>query len=255
MSLIFVLFTALFTALFTFSLFISASGVGLIAPIYDTSLEETWSELIEAHEVYPDVPIIAAVNVTALGAVFNLKANGIDVVIYMSPGMFNVTYLDYILNATTFNERAFIKGVFFDVPPSLSFYQNLSGYMHQLGFSLTVGNAKMNLPNSYIGVMDITCLSDQPSLPSTTTLTSYAFPVNQTCVIATNTSSPNDATLINLIQHAGWIYLTDSYPNTPTYLLNLVDRMSMGGASTTTGVGDGTGSSTSAAARLSSWFW
>jgi Spherulation-specific family 4 len=210
-------------------LFASASGTGIVIPLY-TYPGRTWTDVIAVAEANARVPIIAIINPNnGPGAdsdpnyaegVSNLQAAGVTVLGYVW-----TRYASRDLSTVRSCIEAYknwysVDGVFLDemsnVPGNEAYYSILDDYARSLGLTLTIGNPGDDIPASYVGILDTIVIYESRGLPSSSHIEGWHLEHAKSnfAIIAYGVKSLDRSALSELSGSLGYIYVTDaSLPN------------------------------------------
>ncbi len=225
-----------------------ASGAGTIVPLYSYPTASSWTQIVQAKQAHPSVPVVAIVNVsdgpgTAVESNFTsgikkLVAAGIVVIGYVStvygtrPSSAVKTDID--------RWKSFypgqLTGIFFDEQNNAtggeSYYKTVASYAKSLGFTFTVGNPGTDVPTSYLGVVDAMFIYETDGLPSLSSLGGWhaSYDKKNFGIIPYAVSSLSASFVASAKQTIGWIYITsDDLPNPwdtlPSYFTQLLAEL------------------------------
>jgi hypothetical protein len=208
----------------------------------------TWNSLIQAKAAYPNVTIIAIINIdNGPGAspdsnyaawVNDLRAANIITIGYV--------YTDYaarsassveadIQNYSKFGYQ--ISGIFFDEMSegagNESYYSTLNSYAKSLGYGLTIGNMGIDgFPSSYIGTMQDIVAYENPGLPALSRVAGWdtEYGTRNLSYIAYGISSLNTTYVSESSNYVQYIYITSGsgsnpYDILPSYLDGMVSTL------------------------------
>ncbi len=253
----------------TFASFASVGAsntTGVIVPLYSYP-GAVWTSLIQQHQAYPSVPIIAIINPSSgsggssdpnyVSGIQSLTSAGITVVgyVYTSYAARSISSIDANISAyKNWYGPSGLSGILFDEMNNSAategYYQTLANYVKSEGMSLTIGNPGDPVPSGFIGIFNIYNIYEQGGLPSVSTLSSATagYPSSNFGMIAFSVSSaPSQSYVSSASSYVGWMYITDAigpppstnnpYTVLPSYLstllADLVPSSGVGGGSST----------------------
>jgi Spherulation-specific family 4 len=232
---------------------------GLIVPLY-AYLGPTWTQIIQIHKEYPNVPILASINPNngpgafldpnLLAGVQSLQNAGIMVLGYTSTG-----YGDRSLNSVeaasmTYWKWYHVDGMIYDQVPNWDYnspngswyykgpdgtylpqyFANLMSFDKSLGMTLSVENPGTDVPSNFVGTADIIVIYESPGAPLLSFLDGWHVnsPKSNFAIIAYNVSPYNQSYVEKASQYLGYIFLTDgAYIGAlPSYLNDILTTLS-----------------------------
>jgi hypothetical protein len=224
-----------------------AQVAGTIVPLYAYPTNASWTQIVQARQANPSVPVIAIVNVsdgpgsavesTFASSIPKLTAAGIVVIgyVYTSYG----TRQQALVKTDIDRWKSFypqVTGVFFDEQSDstgmISYYSSVGGYAKSAGFTLTVGNPGADIPQSYLGVLDTYFIYESDGLPTLASLGGWHAGVDRKSFGIIPYAVPTlDASFVQSAkQTIGYIYITsDDLPNPwdslPSYFSQLLGEL------------------------------
>ena len=232
----------------------ATSATGVLVPLFTYPTDPSWSQLIQAKEAYPNVPVAAIINPANgpgsaqdpnfVQGINSLRSAGIIVLGYVATGYGSVSqsYIESQIN--DYKQWYNVNGILFDemtnVPGYESYYSAISSYAHSLGYAWTVGNAGAPVPSSYVGTVNTIITYENAGLPTTAELASWTmgYPASEWAFTAYSVGSVTQSYVASAAAYVGWMYITNlNYPNPytaiPSYFTTLLSYLS--GITTTGG--------------------
>jgi hypothetical protein len=235
---------------------------GLIVPLY-SYLGPTWTQIIQIHKDFPNVPILAAINPSNgpgafldrnfLAGVQSLQNAGIGVLGYTTTGYGNKNLSALEATSSQYWSWYHVDGMIYDQMPNWDYnspngswyyhgpdgtylpqyFSSLTSYDKSLGMTLTVGNPGADVPPSFIGTVDTIVIYESPGAPNLSFLDGWhtSYPKSNFAIIAYAVSPYSQAYVQSASQYLGYIFLTDgiyigdlpSYLNTTLTTLSAID--------------------------------
>ena len=233
---------------------------GLAIPLYTypcfTTTQCTWTNVVQARQAYPSVPLLAVINPNSgpgrsidpnyVQGIKNLQAAGVVVLGYVWTGYGRVSLSKVENQVSSYKNWYSVNGIFFDgmayVTGKEGYYSTLNSYVKSLGMTYTMGNPGTTTLKSYIGTLDSIIIYESAGTPSLSYLASATFYPSYSksnfgfvsySVPSLDTSFERSATT-----YVQWLYITDDglpnpYDTLPSYFVTEVAAL---GAHTTTTV-------------------
>jgi hypothetical protein len=213
-------------------------------PLYSYPTEASWSALVKAKLAH------AAVNVVAIVNPDSGPGNGVDkeftagIAKLVAAGVIPIGYVSTnytkrgqtTVNADTDTWHASypaVQGIFFDeqsvTPGDEAFYAAASAHARSLGLTLTVGNPGTDVPNVFLGALDVMLSYESAGTPTLASLERYAAHRQQFGIIPYAASF--DATYVKAAtKSVRYVYITnDDLPNPwdtlPSYFDSLLGAL------------------------------
>lgn len=225
----------------------TGSSVGVIIPLY-TDPGASWTEVIQAKQNYPSVPIIAIINPNSgpgnsqqsdyVSGITNLENAGVTVIGYVATGYGTSSYSKVSNVEDQINDYQLwypnIQGIFFDEMSNSAteqgYYQTLANYANSHGMQVTAGNPGTTVDTALIGIFSNLCIYENPGMPTTGDIDQYysSYGSSQFSYIAYGISSlPSQTTLQSLDKYVSYIYVTNlgggnPYNGLPSYFMSEV---------------------------------
>lgn len=204
---------------------------GILIPLYLYPAPGAWDDIARAKTVYPAVPIIAVVN-PANGpgngpdpnyqkGIDLLKQVGITVVGYVSTDYARRDINLVVGDANKY--KAFygqLDGVFFDemaAPGAEGYYKQANWSVKDIGYRFTIGNPGKDVPQSYLGIVDILVIYEGDGIPSLDSLSGWHtnYDKSNFAYIAYDVQVfPSELVTVSGY-HTGWIYVSSDTLNNP----------------------------------------
>jgi hypothetical protein len=242
----------------------ASSSPGIVIPLYTDPTDSTWNTVVQVHNAYPTVPMIVIADPTSSGAgtsidqnyvsgVKNLQAAGIIVLGYIDTIYAGRALSSVESDATNWWNWYHPNGIFFDeFGGSAAYYSTLNTFVKALGVTYTMGNPGTTVSTSYYGILDSLIISENPSYPSLSTLSSATSGYSKSGFgylaygVSLNTSYEVSST-----QYVGWLYITslgggNPWNALPSYFSNEVAAIDPPGTSSTSSTTTSTTSTASA---------
>jgi hypothetical protein len=229
----------------------SSQGVGIAIPLYTYPTDGTWTQVTQAKQAYPNVPILAIINPDSgpgpsqdqnyVQGIKNLQAAGVLVYGYVDTAYGSDSVSSVESNVNKYVSWYHVDGIMFDdmnnLATSGNYYSTLGSYVSSLGMK-SMGNPGTSVPLSLIGTLDSLCVYESTGLPSVSFITYAGFSPANFYVIALGVPlSTSFLTSVNGL--VSWVYLTNAggsnpYDVLPSYFLSEVAALSsMDGSATT----------------------
>jgi hypothetical protein len=225
----------------------ASTPTGMIIPLYlyPDSTSSNWDPLFTAHAANPTVPIVAIVSAGLSDpagdadanyqrAVARLLAAGIRVAGYvpttyaarpLADVKANIDrWLTYYpgVDAIFFDEQGYKAG-------QEDYYRELAAYANSKGITMTIGNPGTDIPESFMGVLDITLIYESLGLPTAARIGGWHanYDRKHFGIIPYGCGEADLAFVPTAKKTVGWIYIqSDVLPNPwdslPPYLGALV---------------------------------
>ena len=240
----------------------ASSSPGIVIPLYTDPTDSTWNTVVQVHNAYPTVPMIVIADPTSSGAgtsidqnyvsgVKNLQAAGIIVLGYIDTIYAGRALSSVESDATNWWNWYHPNGIFFDeFGGSAAYYSTLNTFVKALGVTYTMGNPGTTVSTSYYGILDSLIISENPSYPSISTLSSATSGYSKSGFgylaygVSLDTSFEVSST-----QYVGWIYITSAsgsnpWNTLPSYFSNEVAAIDPPGTTSSTSSAPSTTTST-----------
>ncbi len=250
---------------------------GIVIPLYTYPTDGTWSEVIQAKQSYPSVPIVAIINpnsgpgsskdVNYVNGIANLEAAGVTVLGYVATGYGTSSYsgISNVEQQISQYELWYpkVQGIFFDEmsgsASTQSYYQTLKDYVSSLGMGLTFGNPGTVVDASLVGIFSNLVIYENPGIPSAGSIDHYLPTYGSAgfSFIAYGVRSlPGHAAMQTLESYVSYVYVTNlggsnPYGALPSYFLGEVAALASSTSSSSSTV-TGTTSSRSTSSSNSS---
>ncbi len=250
-------------------------ATGVMVPLYSYP-GSVWTSLIQDHQSYPSVPIIAIINPgsSACGApnpcpdpnyesgISSLTSAGITVVgyVYTAYGHMSISAVEgNITEYVNWYKPDGLSGIYFDdlgvggTGGNETYYTTLKNFASSDGLTTTIGGAGNAVPSGFIGILTSYVIYESGTLPSTSTLSANTggYASSNFAMIAYNIagSSVTQSYITSASTYVAWMYITDAtlpnpYTVLPTYFSTLLSYL--GPASPSPPSGGGTSSTTTA---------
>jgi Spherulation-specific family 4 len=219
---------------------------GIMVPLF-SYVGPTWAQLIAYHQEYPTVPVIAVVSPLEGPGSFrdpnfqlgvqSLQNAGIPVLGYVVTHYANTNISDvealisdywnwYHLNGTMLDDMNNTVG-------SASYYSALTKFDTSLGMTITVGNPGADVPQSFVGIVNMTVIYESPGLPSLSFVAGWhaGYPKSNFIITAYAVDPLNTTWVAIASQYLGYLYITngvypDPYTNAlPSYMSTLMSTL------------------------------
>lgn len=243
--------------------FAATTPTGVIIPLYSYP-GSYWTQVIQAKNAYPSVPIIAVINPdngpssssdpNYVSGIQQLQAAGVIVLGYVDTSFASVSTSSAESQIKSYNSWYHVNGIFFDdmqnVAGDQTYYSTLSTYAKSLGMTLTVGNPGTSTLSSYIGTDDNLCIFENNYEPTVADLQSNTMgdPKSDFSFIAYEVGLPSQSFINSITPYVSYMYATNDgsdgnpYDSVPSYLGSLVAELaSANGVTTSTVPGSPTG--------------
>jgi hypothetical protein len=230
----------------------TSSNAGIVIPLYTYPTDSTWNTVIQVHKAYPTVPMMIIADPTSSGSgasldpnfasgIKNLQAAGITVLGYVDTVYAGRSVSSAENDVTNWGNWYHPNGIFFDeFGGSNAYYSTLNTFVKALGMTYTMGNPGTTVPTSSYGILDSLVISENPSYPSLSTLSSATSGYSQAGFgylaygVSLNTSYEVSST-----QYVGWLYITSDsggnpWNSLPSYFANEVAAIDPPGVTTST---------------------
>jgi hypothetical protein len=217
--------------------------VGLIIPLYiypDSIGSQAYQTIINIKKAHPNLPIIAVIDPTSIGAgtaldqnyatwIKNLQNAGVIVLGYVWTNYGARTGSAAKLDIDNYWNWYHTNGIFFDGMNNLSggssAYSNLTAYTKAKGMTMTVGNPGTTTLAEYVGSVDNMCIYETSGMPSTSVLaqaTSIGSTKNFSYIAFGVATLPSTA-IQNTAPYVSFLYVTNDslanpYDTIPPYL-------------------------------------
>ena len=218
---------------------------GLIVPLYMYP-NSSWTALIQQKLANPSIPVIAVVNPgngpgstrdpNYASWIDKLTSSGIVVVGYISTEYGAVSISAVESQISTYKSWYAVSGIFLDEMSNVnglqSYYSTVTAYARSLGMYMVVGNPGTDVPSSFLGIVNVLVVFENPYLPSVSRL--QMITMGQTrddfAVMCYDVSQPSQSTVDTITHYARYVYLTSGsvpapYSTMPTYFSTLVSRL------------------------------
>ena len=205
----------------------SSPALGIVIPLYTYPTSSTWSQVIQAKQAYPNVPIIAIINPDSgpgpsqdsnyVQGIQALQAAGVTVYGYVDTAYAGDSISSVEANVNLYVSWYHVNGILFDDMNNQvgyeSYYATLGSYVSSLGLK-SMGNPGTSVPTSFIGTLDALCIYEGSGLPSLSFITYPGYSPSNFAVIALGV--PLDTTFLSSVSSlVGWVYLTDASGSNP----------------------------------------
>jgi len=238
-------------------IFGTSATTGVLIPLYSYPTNGAWSSLIEDHQTYPSVPIIAIINPdngpgTSMDENFfkgisNFQSAGITSVgyVYTSYGERNISEVESdITNYKNWYFESGLSGILFDevsdYASTENYYRTLASFVIAQGMNLTLGNPGTEIPSSFIGILEIYNIYENAGLPSNETLSSSTkgYSSSNFAMIAYDvaSSSVTESYVTSVSKYVNYMYITNQtlpnpYTELPPYFLSLLSYLNLSSSS------------------------
>src|SRR2546428_3896784 len=252
---------------------------GLAIPLYTypcfTTTQCTWTNVIQARQAYPSVPLLAVINPNSgpgrsidpnyVQGIKNLQAAGVVVLGYVWTGYGRVSLSKVESQVSSYKNWYAVNGIFFDgmayVTGSEKYYSTLNSYVKSLGMTYTMGNPGTTTLKSYIGTLDSIIIYESSGTPSLSYLASATFYPSYSKsnfgFVSYSVPSLDTAFETSATNYVQWSYITNDglsnpWDTLPSYFMNEVAALDAGPqSSTSTSVTTSTTTTTGTTATLS----
>jgi hypothetical protein len=218
---------------------------GVMVPLF-SYVGPTWAQLIVYHQEYPTVPMIAVVSPLVgpgsfrdpnfMLGVQSLQNAGIPVLGYVVTHYANTNISTVEASVADYWNWYHVNGTMIDdMNTSVSasgYYSTLARFDKSLGMTITVGNPGTEIPQSDIGIFNMTVIYESPGVPSLSFIAQYAsFPKSNFVITAYDVNPLNTTWVVDASQYLGYLYITngvwpDPYTNAlPSYMNTLMTTL------------------------------
>src|SRR5438552_8602141 len=243
----------------------AASGLtfgnsGLAIPLYTypcfTTTQCTWTNVIQARQAYPSVPLLAVFNPNSgpgrskdpdyVQGIKNLQAAGVVVLGYVWTGYGRVSLSKVENQVSSYKNWYAVNGIFFDgmayVTGSEKYYSTLNSYAKSLGMTYTMGDPGTTTLKSYIGTLDSIIIYESAGTPSLSYLASATFYPSYSKsnfgFLAYSVPSLDTSFETSTSTYVQWMYITNDglsnpWDTLPPYFMNEVAALDVGTQSST----------------------
>ncbi|HZW85092.1 MAG TPA: spherulation-specific family 4 protein, partial [Nitrososphaerales archaeon] len=234
----------------------AASGspsMGMVIPLYTYPTDGTWTQVIQARQAYPNVPILAIINPNSgpgssldsnyVQGIKNLQGAGVTVLGYVDTAYAGDSISSVESNVNLYKSWYAVNGIMFDDMSNLAtdapYYATLGSYVHSDGMTVSMGNPGTSVPTVFIGGLDILCVYESTGLPALSFITYPGFSPSNFAVVALDVPL-SSSFLTSASTLVSWVYLTDAsgsnpYDVLPSYLTSeLATLSSIDGTQSTT---------------------
>src|SRR4029077_618970 len=233
---------------------LAATPTGVIVPLYSYP-GNYWTQLIQAKNAHPSVPIVAIVNPNSgpgsasdsnyVTGIKNLQSAGITVLgyVYTSYAARSITAAESDISSykTWYN----VNGIMFDemsnVPGNENYYSTLTQYVKSNSMTMTVGNPGASTLASYVGTVDNITIYEGSGVPAASTLSSRIFyptyPSSDFSMVSFGVSTLDITAEKNASPYVSYLYITNDvlsnpYDTVPSYFSNEVGALDTATATT-----------------------
>ena len=217
---------------------VTSSSTGILLPLYSFPGYSpypgaNWQPVINSHNTYPKVPIIAIINPSSgpghikdanfVAGIKNLQSSGIKTIGYVPTNYTNRPYSQAKADVTTYSQNySNINGILFDEmnnggsAASVTYYQNLTNYAKSINnnFTYFVGNPGINTLAVYVPTENnLEVYENNHTLPTAANFSSWNAQYDKTLfsmgVFNVANSALNQTYVNNMTTHVGYLYFTD----------------------------------------------
>ncbi len=228
--------------------FVSAqeNKTGVIVPLYADPDSNYWAHLVNLRMIYPDVPLIAIINPdNGPGYSFDIQvSNGIQILQDADIkviGYIHTNYGQRDLSIVTdeisrYHNLYQVDGIFFDEVASSGkeiYYKNLKDYANTEGLQYTVGNPGIDIPESYVGILNNYMIHENNTIPTLGYLGGWHSDYDKSnfSIALYGIHDLDESYVMDARSYLGYIYITDDdLPNPwdtlPSYLNRLLSILS-----------------------------
>jgi hypothetical protein len=230
----------------------SATPLGMAIPLYTYPTDGTWTQVIQAKQAYPNVPIVAVINPDSgpgssqdpnyVQGIKQLQAAGVLVYGYVDTAYGSDSISSVESHVNQYVSWYKVNGILFDdmqnVAGYASYYSTLGSYVSSLGIR-SMGNPGTSVDLSLIGTLNALCVYEDTGLPAISFITYPGYSPTNFAVIALGVSL-NTSFLSSIHGLVSWVYLTNysgsnPYDVLPTYFTSEMSALSaLDGVTTTT---------------------
>lgn len=219
---------------------------GTIIPLYIYPVDNnSWQQLYDAYSAHP-IPTWAIVNVNSgpgtsldpnyVNAIRQLQSTGIETLGYVYTLYGNRSQTDVRTEMDRWKTFYNTTGIFFDEMAyvddntKVQYYQNLSNYAKEKGFTFTVGNPGTRTLSKYFATVDnIVIFEEDSGFPSQEKICSQdtnGKGRGSVSILSYNISSLDPSAITAVKDCAGFVYVTDDsgdnpWDTLPNYLTQL----------------------------------
>jgi hypothetical protein len=220
------------------------TSTGVIVPLYMYP-NYVWTDLIQAHEAYPSVPIVAAVNPDDgpgygvdpffLSQVQALQSAGIIVIGYDNTQYGSVPLSTVEAQASDYVSWYGLSGIYVDCMSNIEgwewYYSDVTSYAHSIGAWEVIGNPGADVPSDYVGTVDSIIIYENAGLPSLSFLAGWHASYSASNFgIVSYADGFNPSYISSATAYLHWIYTTDGvwpnpYTQLPSYFYSLLSTI------------------------------
>src|SRR2546422_6082825 len=252
---------------------------GLAIPLFTypcfTTTQCTWTNVIQARQAYPSVPLLAVINPNSgpgrfkdtnyVQGIKNLQAAGVVVLGYVWTGYGRASLSKVENQVSSYKNWYAVNGIFFEgmayITGSEKYYSTLNSYVKSLGMTYTMGNPGTTTLKSYVGTLDSIIIHEDAGTPSLSYLASATFYPSygnsNFGFLAYSVPSLDTSFETSASTYVQWMYITNDglsnpWDTLPSYFMNEVAALDAGPqTSTSTSVTTSTTTTTGTTATLS----
>jgi Spherulation-specific family 4 len=219
---------------------------GIMVPLF-SYVGPTWAQLIAYHQEYPTVPMIAVVSPLEgpgsfrdpdfLLGVQSLQNAGIPVLGYVVSHYANTNISAVEALVADYSNWYHLNGTLIDdMNTSVSasgYYSTLAKFGTSVGMTITVGNPGTDVPQSDVGIVNMTVIYESPGVPSLSFIAGWHanYPKSNFAITAYDVNPLNTTWVVDASRYLGYLYVTngvwpDPYTNAlPSYMNTLMTTL------------------------------
>src|SRR5438132_785660 len=228
----------------------ASSSTGIIVPVYSYP-GSYWSQVIQAKNAHPSVPIIAIINPNSgpgtasdsnyVTGIKNLQAAGITVLGYVYTSYAARSISTAESDVSSYKNWYNVNGIMFDemsnVAGNENYYSTLTQYVKSHGMTMTVGNPGTSTLASYVGTVDNITIYETGGMATASTLATGTFyptyPSSDFSMISYGVSTLDTTAETKVSPYVGYLYITNDvlsnpYDTVPSYFSSEVGTLDAG---------------------------